>query len=349
MRRPVTTKTKKWILSQAPWQTKDHQVTPEAIFNQRRSIIKAMGLGALGASLSGTSQAGIFDLFSDKAKIESASFVTSPLSFSPNANYSLTEAATPHKKVISHNNFYEFGTAKQDPAANAQGFVVDPWQLVIDGEVERPITLDYDDLTKLFALEERTYRLRCVEAWSMVIPWTGFSLASLLKKAGVKSSATHVAFETLHDPMQMPGQQSRRIGGGIHYPYVEGLTIDEAMNDLSFMAVGLYGKTLPPQNGAPIRLVVPWKYGFKSIKSIVRITLTSSQPKTSWNQLAANEYGFYANVNPAVDHPRWSQASERRIGEGGLFSAKRIATLPFNGYGEQVASLYKGLDLTKFF
>ena len=211
------------------------------------------------------------------------------------------------------------------------------------------MTLDLDDLNQMIALEERTYRLRCVEAWSMVVPWVGFPLASLLKKAGVTSHATHVAFETLFDPEQMPGQKSRLMGGGIHYPYVEGLTINEAMNPLSFMAVGLYGKTLPPQNGAPIRLVVPWKYGFKSIKSIVRIRVMDKQPPTSWNQLATHEYGFYANVNPNVDHPRWSQATERRIGEGGLFSAKRINTQMFNGYGEQVADLYQGLDLKRYF
>lgn len=183
----------------------------------------------------------------------------------------------------------------------------------------------------------------------MVIPWVGFSLASLLKKVGVNSNAKYVAFETLYDPEQMPGQRSRYAGGGINYPYVEGLTLAEAMNDLTFMSVGLYGKTLPPQNGAPIRLVVPWKYGFKSIKSVVRIRLTDKQPPTSWNQLAASEYGFYANVNPDVDHPRWSQASERRIAEGGLFSAKRIPTLPFNGYGDIVADLYKDMDLKKFY
>lgn len=343
----MTDKFHKGILNKAPWHTKDQDVTPESVFNQRRSIIKALGFGALSASLATPAQAGIFDLFDEKKAPKP--FVPDPLLLTKNPSFTLTEQNTPYKKVISHNNFYEFGTGKQDPVNNAQGFQVNPWQLVIDGEVERPITLDYNDIISMFAVEERTYRMRCVEAWSMVIPWAGFSLANLLNKAGVKSSATHVAFETLYDPSQMPGQRSRRVGGGVDYPYVEGLTIAEAMNDLSFMAVGLYGKTLPPQNGAPIRLVVPWKYGFKSIKSVTRITLTKKQPPTSWNRLASNEYGFYANVNPAVDHPRWSQASERRIGEGGLFSAKRIATLPFNGYGDQVASLYKGLDLARYY
>ena len=334
------------IRQKAPWELKDSDVTPESVFNDRRRIIKALGLGALGASIPGQVQAGIFDLFGDK-KI--SQFITSPLTYTSNLSFTGNGATTPFNKITTHNNFYEFGTSKQDPSEHAQGLSVDPWQLVIEGEVERPLTLDLDDLTQMLALEERTYRLRCVEAWSMVVPWVGFPLASLLKKAGVKSHATHVAFETLFDPEQMPGQKSRLMGGGIHYPYVEGLTINEAMNPLSFMAVGLYGKTLPPQNGAPIRLVVPWKYGFKSIKSIVRIRVMDKQPPTSWNQLASREYGFYANVNPNVDHPRWSQATERRIGEGGLFSAQRINTQMFNGYGEQVADLYQGLDLKRYF
>jgi len=201
----------------------------------------------------------------------------------------------------------------------------------------------------MFPLEERIYRMRCVEAWSMVIPWVGFSLASLLKKVAPNSRAKYVAFETLYDPQKMPGQENRRLGGGIRYPYVEGLRIDEAMNPLTLMSVGLYGKTLPPQNGAPIRLVVPWKYGFKGIKSIVGIKLLEQQPPTTWNLLAAKEYGFYANVNPNHDHPRWSQASERRITSGGLFSRNRIATLPFNGYGEEVAALYQGMDLSTYY
>ncbi|WP_415641187.1 protein-methionine-sulfoxide reductase catalytic subunit MsrP, partial [Shewanella violacea] len=321
----------------------------ESVFNDRRRILKQMGFLGAGALLSSNANAGIFDLFGDKK--ETQQFIRSDLPYTQNIEYDsvLNGGLTPESKITSHNNFYEFGTSKQDPAENSQGFDVDPWQLVIEGEVEHPLRLNLDDLTHLIALEERTYRLRCVEAWSMVVPWVGFPLASLLKKAGVKSNATHVAFETLFDPEQMPGQKSRLMGGGIHYPYVEGLTINEAMNDLSFLALGLYGKTLPPQNGAPIRLVVPWKYGFKSIKSIVRIRVMDRQPPTSWNQLASNEYGFYANVNPNVDHPRWSQATERRIGEGGLFSARRINTQMFNGYGEQVANLYQGLDLKRHF
>lgn len=334
------------ILKKARWHIQDNQVTPESVFKARRHIVKAMGLGAIGASIPGYVQAGLFDLFGEQPK---TSFITTPLTFEANKRFGKDEVLTPVDKVTTHNNFYEFGTSKQDPSDNAQQFKVDPWQLRIEGEVERPMTLDYQDLTKLFPLEERIYRLRCVEAWSMVIPWVGFPLAALLKKVGVTSKGKYVAFETAFDPEQMPGQKSRLMGGGIHYPYVEGLTIAEAMNELTLMSVGLYGKTLPPQNGAPIRLVVPWKYGFKSIKSIVRIRVMDKQPPTSWNQLAPHEYGFYANVNPAVDHPRWSQASERRIGEGGLFSAKRIDTLPFNGYGEFVASLYEGMDLRQFY
>ncbi|GGP82880.1 protein-methionine-sulfoxide reductase catalytic subunit MsrP [Shewanella ulleungensis] len=335
------------ILQRAPWHVADNQVTPESVFNDRRNIIKALGLGALGASLPGQVQAGIFDLFGEQKA--NNPFTTQSLNYSTPRQFVLPDVSTPEDKVTRHNNFYEFGTSKSDPFDNAQGFNIDPWTLVIDGLVDKPITLDLQALTKRFALEERTYRLRCVEAWSMVVPWVGFSLATLLKEAGIKSNATHVAFETLFDPEQMPGQKSRLMGGGIHYPYVEGLTIAEAMNELPFLAVGLYGKTLPPQNGAPIRLVVPWKYGFKSIKSVVRIRVMDKQPPTSWNQLASNEYGFYANVNPEVDHPRWSQASERSIGEGGLFSAKRIPTQMFNGYGDFVANLYKNMDLRKFY
>ncbi|MEP4889602.1 MAG: protein-methionine-sulfoxide reductase catalytic subunit MsrP [Aliiglaciecola sp.] len=321
----------------------ESQVTPKAVYQQRRNMLKTMGF--LGTSALLASQpARAISWFSDDDEL----FKTMPLSFTKSSQFSTQETLTPIDKVTSHNNFYEFGTAKSDPKENAQKFKVEPWKLVIDGLVEKPITLDYDDLTKLFPLEERIYRLRCVEAWSMVIPWIGFPLASLIKKASPLSSAKYVAFETLDDPKQMPGQKSRFIGGGIDYPYVEGLRMDEALHPLTLMSVGLYGETLPPQNGAPIRLVVPWKYGFKSIKSIVRIKLTDKQPPTTWQKLAANEYGFYANVNPAVSHPRWSQASERRITSGGLFNQSRVPTLPFNGYDE-VADLYKGMDLRRYF
>ena len=327
---------------------KTSDITDESVYLQRRQLIKSMGfLGAgalLGSTISNKANAGFFD----SKDSDTASFKTTPLNFkADNDNLSLIK--TPEQKVISHNNFYEFGAQKNQPAELSQNFKVNPWQLTISGECDSPITLDYDDLTTMFALEERIYRLRCVEAWSMVVPWIGFSLADLLKKVAPNSSAKYVLFETLHDPEQMPGQSNRRLGGGIAYPYVEGLRIDEAMNPLSLMSVGLYGKTLPPQNGAPIRLVVPWKYGFKSIKSVVSIKLVREKPQTTWNKLAANEYGFYANVNPAHDHPRWSQASERRITSGGLFAKNRIETLPFNGYGEQVAHMYKNMDLTKYY
>jgi len=323
----------------------DSDVTDENIYHGRRSLLKKMGfIGAgtlLGNSIVNQASAGLFG--DDEPR-----FITTALDYKKDIS-NLDLAKTPEQKVISHNNFYEFGAKKEQPAQLSQQFNVKPWQLSISGECDNPITLDYDDLLTMFPLEERIYRMRCVEAWSMVIPWVGFSLASLLKKVAPNSRAKYVAFETLYDPEQMPGQENRRLGGGIRYPYVEGLRIDEAMNPLTLMSVGLYGKTLPPQNGAPIRLVVPWKYGFKGIKSIVGIKLVEQQPPTTWNLLAAKEYGFYANVNPNHDHPRWSQASERRITSGGLFSRNRIATLPFNGYGEEVAALYQGMDLSTYY
>ncbi|UCF40693.1 MAG: protein-methionine-sulfoxide reductase catalytic subunit MsrP [Gemmatimonadota bacterium] len=247
---------------------------------------------------------------------------------------------TPYDDVTSYNNFYEFGTGKDDPVRQAHTLRTRPWTVVVEGEVHRPQTFDVDDLRRRFPAEERVYRLRCVEAWSMVIPWLGFPLKDLLSAVEPTSQAKYVAFTTLYDPQQMPGQR-RSV---LPWPYVEGLRLDEAMHPLALLAVGLYGKELPNQNGAPMRLVVPWKYGFKSIKSIVRIRLTREQPPTTWNVSAPHEYGFYANVNPAVDHPRWSQKRERRLGD--LF---KRPTLPFNGYGEQVAQLYAGMDLARYF
>ena len=241
--------------------------------------------------------------------------------------------------ITAYNNYYEFGTAKEDPAAYAGQLKTDPWSVVVDGLVDNPGTYSLADLIKDQPIEDRIYRFRCVEAWSMIIPWQGFQLSGLLNKLGVQAGAKYVAFETLVRPEEMPG-----IGSvSIEWPYREGLRLDEAMHPLTLMATGLYGEPLPNQNGAPIRLVVPWKYGFKSIKAIVRISLVAEQPKTTWNMLQANEYGFYANVNPQVDHPRWTQASERPIG-GGLFGGRKD-TLMFNGYGDQVASLYTGQDL----
>jgi sulfoxide reductase catalytic subunit YedY len=244
--------------------------------------------------------------------------------------------------ITSYNNFYEFGTRKDDPKRYAGALTTKPWSVQITGLVERPGVYDFEDIMKKMTIEERIYRFRCVEAWSMVVPWNGFELADLLDLAGIQSSAKYVAFETLYRPEEMPGQEMFVLD----WPYVEGLRLDEALHPLAIMATGIYGRDIPNQNGAPLRLVVPWKYGFKSIKSIVKITLTDKEPPTSWNIANPREYGFYSNVNPEVDHPRWSQASERPLG-GGLF-ARRIPTLMFNGYAEEVGDLYKGMNLRKF-
>ncbi len=253
------------------------------------------------------------------------------------------EALTPNswEDITQYNNFYEFGTGKTDPSEYAGVLTTTPWTVEIDGMVKNPGKYDIDDIKAAMTIEERIYRFRCVEAWSMVVPWNGFELADLLEVAGVQEGAKYVAFETLYRPEEMPGQRFQSLD----WPYVEGLRLDEAMNPLTLMATGIYGKDLPNQNGAPLRLVVPWKYGFKSIKSIVKITITDKEPPTSWNKANGREYGFYSNVNPNVSHPRWSQASERLIG-GGLF-AKRVPTLMFNGYEDEVASMYEGMDLSK--
>ncbi|MCX7287220.1 MAG: protein-methionine-sulfoxide reductase catalytic subunit MsrP [Rhodobacterales bacterium] len=255
------------------------------------------------------------------------------------SKYSTADAPNTLEDITSYNNFYEFGTGKEDPAAYAGGLTTDPWSVVIDGLVDKPGTYDLADLVKDQPLEERIYRFRCVEAWAMIVPWIGFELAGLLNRVGVQSGAKFVAFETLVRPEEMPGQSSPFI----EWPYREGLRLDEAMHPLTILATGLYGEAMPNQNGAPIRLVVPWKYGFKSIKSIVRISLVDKMPPTTWNMLQPSEYGFYSNVNPTVDHPRWSQASERRVGSG-LFGGRQD-TLMFNGYEAEVASLYTGQDL----
>jgi sulfoxide reductase catalytic subunit YedY len=259
------------------------------------------------------------------------------------AGYSTEEEPNSLEDISSYNNYYEFGYGKEEPAQYAQGLTIDPWSVEIVGMVDKPGTYGLSDLLSGLTIEERIYRFRCVEAWSMVVPWQGFELSGLLNKAGVQPSARFVAFETLLRPEEMRGQQ----GGSFPYPYVEGLRLDEAMNPLTLMATGIYEQPLPKQNGAPLRLVVPWKYGFKSIKAIVKITLTDAMPPTTWNILASNEYGFYANVNPQVDHPRWSQATERPIG-GGLFAGRKDSVL-FNGYGDYVAALYAGQDLTADF
>ena len=260
-----------------------------------------------------------------------------------NERLSVADKLTRYEDITGYNNFYEFGTGKDDPQRNAHTLRTRPWHVAVSGEVERPGLFTLEDILRPHPLEERVYRLRCVERWSMVIPWVGFPLADFVRRFKPTSKARYLAFRTLEDPRQMPGQRA----GWLDWPYVEGLRIDEAMHPLTLLVVGLYGRVLPNQNGAPLRLVVPWKYGFKGIKSIVAIRFTERQPPTSWNIAAPGEYGFYANVNPAVDQARWSQASERRIGAG-LFEATR-PTLPFNGYADEVASLYRGMDLRRWF
>lgn len=303
------------------WQETENSVTAESVYLNRRTLMA--GATALGAA----------------ALVPSAlaqrNRVLQPLAARP-TEFVSSESLTPEAAVTQYNNFYEFGTGKGDPFENAWQLQPKPWSVAVDGLVDKPGTYALEDLVDFTALEDRIYRLRCVEAWSMVIPWVGVPLASVLKKIEPQSGAKYVRFETLADRRQMPGLRWPVLD----WPYQEGLRMDEAMNDLTLLAVGLYGKELPNQNGAPLRLVVPWKYGFKSIKSIVRISLTDTQPATSWNVSAPREYGFYSNVNPEVDHPRWSQKRERRIGEFG-----RRETQKFNGYGELVADMYAGMDL----
>ncbi|MBE0691468.1 MAG: protein-methionine-sulfoxide reductase catalytic subunit MsrP [Aquamicrobium sp.] len=297
------------------------EITPESVYLNRRTLIT----GAL-ASL---------------PALWAAEALATPLPLKPGP-FGTDETPTPFKDVTNYNNFYEFGAGKGDPARYAGGFTPEPWTLQVDGLVAKPRTFDLDAL-RGFPLEERVYRMRCVEAWSMVIPWVGFPLSALLDVVEPLGAAKYVAFETVVRPDEMPGQKG--LFQPLPWPYVEGLRLDEARHPLAILAVGLYGRTLPNQNGAPVRLVVPWKYGFKGIKSIVRISLVEEEPVTSWKRMAPHEYGFYANVNPEVDHPRWSQASEIRIGEGGFLRPARRDTLPFNGYAEQVAGLYAGMDL----
>ncbi|HBR5553223.1 TPA: protein-methionine-sulfoxide reductase catalytic subunit MsrP [Klebsiella pneumoniae] len=323
-------------------------VTAESVFMlKRRQMLKMLGISATALSLPAAAQADLLDWF--KGHDRPPAPAGKALEFAKPAEWQANLTLTPEDKVAGYNNFYEFGLDKADPAANAGSLRTDPWTLTIGGEVAKPLTLDHDDLTKRFPLEERIYRMRCVEAWSMVVPWVGFPLHKLLALVEPTSSARYVAFKTLYAPDQMPGQKDRFIGGGLAYPYVEGLRLDEAMHPLTLLTVGVYGKALPPQNGAPVRLTVPWKYGFKGIKSIVSIELTRERPPTTWNLAAPDEYGFFANVNPHIDHPRWSQASERFIGAGGVLDVKRQPTLLFNGYADEVASLYRGMNLRENF
>jgi len=310
------------------------EITPREFLDARRQFLKQIALGAAGS-------AGLVEMAGRQAFAQNDN--AKKLSAAINSNYVVMDNKTSYKDATTYNNFYEFGTDKSEPAQTAGSLKTRPWTVTIEGEVNKPIKLDLDSLMKLAPLEERIYRLRCVEGWSMVIPWIGFSLSNLIKKVEPNSNAKYVEFTSLADKTQMPGVRDDVL----NWPYVEGLRMDEAMHPLALLTFGMYGEVLPNQNGAPVRMVLPWKYGFKSAKSIVKIRFTSSQPKTAWNLAAPREYGFYSNVNPDVDRPRWSQANERRIGEDGYFTKKR-KTLMFNGYSE-VASLYSGMDLKKFY
>jgi sulfoxide reductase catalytic subunit YedY len=306
-------------------------VTPKSVYLNRREVLRAMGIAA-AVGLGGK-------LLSGAIAPKAAVAAGTKLNIASRSAFSTTEKPTSYQDVTHYNNYYEFGTDKGDPAKNANTLRTSPWTVSIEGEVKKPMKVSMDDILKIAPLEERIYRHRCVETWSIVVPWIGYSFSALANLVQPTEKAKFVAFETLYDKSQMP--QARY--GGIEFPYVEGLRLDEAMNPLTLLCVGMYGETLANQDGAPVRMVVPWKYGYKSIKSLVKIRFVKDQPPTTWNLYSANEYGFYSNVNPDVDHPRWSQATERRLGE--IFKRK---TLMFNGYADQVASLYAGMDLKKF-
>jgi sulfoxide reductase catalytic subunit YedY len=318
---------------------KDHKIksadiTPKEVFKNRRNLIKILTLGSLAAGLNSSLQSEVFAVGESNKKLK-AKF---------NKKYSVNDKQTSFKDATTYNNFYEFGMDKDDPARYAKSLITRPWTVSVEGLVQKPQVFDFDSLIKLSVMEERVYRMRCVEGWSMVIPWNGFSLSNLLNKVEPLGTAKYVEFVTLADPKQMPGLSSSIIA----WPYLEGLRLDEAMNPLTLLTFGIYGEVLPNQNGAPVRIVIPWKYGFKSAKSIVKIRLTDKEPVTSWHRTAPIEYGFYSNVNPNVSHPRWSQSTERRIDGRNIFSSK-IKTEMFNGYGEHVAGLYAGMDLRKFY
>ncbi|PYN98328.1 MAG: protein-methionine-sulfoxide reductase catalytic subunit MsrP [Candidatus Rokuibacteriota bacterium] len=318
------------LIRQAP-RFRSSEITDEALSLNRRAFM----IGAAAVLVGGSTAVAATPPAKDPA----------PLAATPNPGYRLADPPTKYESATTYNNFYEFGVNKDDPARLAGTLRPRPWSIAVEGLVAKPKTFDIEELLKLAALEERVYALRCVEGWSMVIPWIGYPLAALLKRVEPTSAAKYVEFHTLKDPEQFPAQRKGIFNlGGLDWPYVEGLRLDEAQHPLALLTFGMYGRVLPNQNGAPIRVVVPWKYGFKSAKSIVRIRLVSEEPKTAWNKAASSEYGFYSNVNPQVDHPRWSQATERRIGE-----FRRRPTLPFNGYADQVASLYAGMDLRKFY
>ncbi|MBS3996197.1 MAG: protein-methionine-sulfoxide reductase catalytic subunit MsrP [Hydrogenophaga sp.] len=319
------------------------EITPPAAYLNRRTLLQQLALGAGGVAAAGW--AGREALAQTAAvpppgKLPALSGVRSTV-----AGATTAEALTSYRDASTYNNFYEFSTDKADPSTYARSMKTRPWTVAVEGLVSKPVTLDIDRLLKLAPMEERIYRLRCVEGWSMVIPWVGYSLSELIRQVQPLGSARYVEFVTLADPKVMPGLRSSVLS----WPYVEGLRLDEAMHPLTLLAFGMYGEVLPNQNGAPLRLVVPWKYGFKSGKSLVKIRFTDKEPVTAWNQAAPQEYGFYSNVNPEVTHPRWSQATERRIGEGSGLFAKRRPTQMFNGYEPQVGQLYAGMDLRKFF
>jgi sulfoxide reductase catalytic subunit YedY len=314
------------------------EITPRGVYEGRRDLLKLIAAGG-GMALGPWT---LRDAMAQTAR--PGKLAALPGTRSAIAGGVTMEKVTSYTDITSYNNYYEFGTDKAEPAQNAGSLKTRPWTVAIEGEVKKPKVYDIDELLKLSAMEERIYRMRCVEGWSMVIPWVGYSLAELIKRVEPTGNAKFVEFTTLADSKQMPALGSNVLA----WPYVEGLRMDEAMNPLALLSFGLYGEVLPNQNGAPVRLTVPWKYGFKSGKSIVKIRFTDKQPATSWNLAAAREYGFYSNVNPKVDHPRWSQATERRIGEGGVFAKKR-PTLMFNGYEPQVGQLYAGMDLQKYF
>jgi len=328
-------------------QPKPSEITPEGVYHERRRWLRQCGVAGLGlvpgmlpaAEATATAP---YAAAPDRADVPA--FLAQSLRQRQRATRMFSESVTPYAVASGYNNFYEFGMNKSDPAEYARGFRVEPWRVRVDGECAAPADYTLEDLLKPHALQDRIYRFRCVEAWSMVIPWVGFPLADLIRRVRPTSKARYVEFTTLHDPERMPGQRQ----DSLDWPYVEGLRLDEALHPLTLMAVGMHGRSLPPQNGAPFRLIVPWKYGFKSIKSIVRIRFTEQQPGTTWNRMASDEYGFYANVNPAVDHPRWSQARERRLPTT-FFSPNWRPTLPFNGYARDVASLYRQMDLRRYF
>lgn len=347
------------MLIKKPSDIRSSEITPESVFKNRRGFMIDGAKAILGAGVASAFPGMVNAQDGDRLKARAPANMTrsAPAAWwqekfanitpAPDSEpFYTAESLTPYNDVTRYNNFYEFGMDKGDPSSNSEEFKADPWSVEITGEVAKPGKYNLEDILKPHTLEERIYRLRCVEAWSMVIPWIGFPLADLIKRFEPTSNAKFVEFETIVDPETMPGIRSRFAI--VRWPYREGLRMDEAMNPLTLLAVGVYGNYMPPQNGAPIRLIVPWKYGFKSIKSIVKINFRETQPNTTWNDLQANEYGFYANVNPEVHHPRWRQDMERRLPQT-LFSRQYIETRLFNGYADQVASMYQGMDLARYY